>query len=104
MPDEIEPISPEAARVLLDDAIRQQLGDDWDDPDEGWVVVSRHDYMARLTKGRVNVDFYVDLLGQVEIKRSAINAGQDAGRLAAWALLIVSLVIALMLARIVGWL
>lgn len=104
MTDAIEPISPDEARAKLDAAIIAQLGVDWDDEDTGWVVVSRHDYMARLTKGRINLDFYVDLLGNVEIKRSEINAGQDVGRLIAWSLLILSIIIALMLARIAGWL
>lgn len=102
MPPPAEPISPEEARARLETAMRETLGDDWNDPDDGWLIISRHDYMARVTKGRTNVDFYVDLLGHVEIKRSPINAGQDAGRLVAWALLILSVLIALMIARIVG--
>lgn len=104
MPDKVEPIPAEEARLRLETAIRQTLGDDWNDPDDGWIIISMHDYMARLTKGRTNIDFYVDLLGSVDIRRSDINAGQDAGRLVAWALLILSVIIALMIARLVGWL
>jgi hypothetical protein len=104
MTDPIEPIAPQAARERLEAAIREHLGDDWDDEDEGWIVISRHDYMARLTKGRTNIDFYVDLLGHVEIRRSPISPAQDVGRLVAWVVLGASLLLALMLARVAGWL
>ncbi len=62
-----------------------------------------HDYMARVTRGRINVDFYVDLLGEVSISESEINPAQDSGRVLAWMLLILSLGIAFLLAKIVGW-
>ena len=104
MSDEIEPIAPEAARAVLEEAITKHLGDDWKDEDDGWMIVSMHDYMARLTRGRVNVDFYVDLLGNVDIKHSEISPAQDAGRLVALTLLALSIAIALMIAHIVGWL
>jgi hypothetical protein len=97
-------ISPEQARQLLDRAMRETLGDDWNDEDSGWQIITGHDYMARVTKGRVNVDFYVDLLGQVTIEKKTINAAQSSGRLLAWTLLLLSLGIAYLMARAVGWL
>ncbi len=99
-----EPIPPEQARAILDGAMRQRLGDDWQDEDSGWLMVSGHDYMARVTRGRVNVDFYVDLLGGVSVTEGEINSAQDSGRLIASILLMLSLGIAFLLARIVGWL
>ncbi|MFN8373329.1 MAG: hypothetical protein U0694_10705 [Anaerolineae bacterium] len=102
MTDEIEPISPEQARKVLDGAIQQKLGDHWED--EGWVMVSGNDFMARLTRGRTNVDFYVDLLGSVKVEEKEINAAQDFGRQIAWIFLIASIVIALLIARIAGYL
>jgi hypothetical protein len=101
--DAIEPIAPEEARARLESAIREHLGEGWDDEDDGWIVISRHDYMARLTRGRENVDFYVDLLGNVEVKRSPISAAQDVGRLVAWAVLGASILLALAVARAAGW-
>lgn len=98
-----EPIAPEVARSRLDSAIREHLGDEWDDEDDGWIVISRHDYMARLTRGRENVDFYVDLLGNVDIKRSPISPAQDVGRLILWMVVGASLLLALALARAAGW-
>ena len=101
---EIDPIPPEQARAILDAAMRQRLGADWQDEDSGWLLVTGHDYMARVTRGRVNVDFYVDLLGAVTVEEKEINAAQDSGRMLAIILLILSLGIAFLAARAVGWL
>jgi hypothetical protein len=104
MADEIEPIAPEQARQILDRAMAERLGDDWQDDDSGWALVTGHDYMARVTRGRVNVDFYVDLLGNVTVETKEIGPAQDSGRMIAWMLLLLSLGIAFLLARGVGWL
>jgi hypothetical protein len=102
MTDEIEPISPAQARKVLDEAILQKLGAQWED--DGWIMVSGNDFMARMTRGRTNIDFYVDLLGEIKVEEKEINAAQDFGRQIAWIFLIASIVIALMLARIAGYL
>jgi|SRR5690606_38739633 len=103
MSDPIEPIEPEKARAILDQAMRERLGDDWEDEFSGWILVAAHDYMARVTKRNKNVDFYVDLLGNVTIEEKEINPAQASGRMVAWVLLLVSLGVAYMLARAVGW-
>jgi hypothetical protein len=104
MTDEIEPIPPEQARAILDAAMNERLGADWQDEESGWLLVTGHDYMARVTRGRINVDFYVDLLGNVTVEQKEINLAQSSGRMLAWTLLLLSLGIAYLLARIVGWL
>ncbi|MBC7869383.1 MAG: hypothetical protein H7Y09_00980 [Chitinophagaceae bacterium] len=104
MTNEVETISADEARALLSAAIRERLGQDWDDEQDGWAKVTGHDYMVRLTKGRKNVDFYVDLLGNVTIEEKEINSAQDAGRLVAWMLLLASVLIALAMARLAGYL
>ncbi len=104
MAGEIEPIAPEQARAILDAAIAERLGANWRDEASGWQLVTGHDYMARLTRGEVNIDFYVDLLGGVTVEEKPITTAQDSGRLIAWVFLGVSLAIAFLLARIVGWL
>jgi hypothetical protein len=104
MTDDIQPIPGEQARAILEQAIRERLGENWDSEDSGWAVVSSHDFMSRLNRGRVNVDFYVDLLGNVTVEEKAVNPGQDTGRLFAWMFLLLSLGIAFLLAKIVGWL
>jgi hypothetical protein len=102
MSEEIEPIPAEQAREILHNAIRERLGEHWDDEETGWAVISSHDYMARLTRGRKNLDFYVDLLGEVTIEEKDITPAQEQGRLLAWVLLFGSLVIALIVARLTG--
>lgn len=103
-PQDVEPISPQEARAILDAAIAARLGDNWDDEQEGWTLVSGHDYMARLARGRRSVDFYVDLLGNVIIQENDDNPVQGGGRLLALALLGGSALLALVLARIAGYL
>lgn len=102
MADELDPIPPEQARDILEAAIRERLGDNWADEDTGWVRVTGHDYMARLTRGRVNLDFYVDLLGNVTVEQSEQNVAHDSIRLVVLILLGLSLVIAFLIVRIVG--
>lgn len=102
MSEELEPIPPDKARELLEAAIRERLGDGWENEEFGWVRVSGHDYMARLTRRGTNLDFYVDLLGNVTVEKKPINEAQSSGRLLAWVLLLVSVGIALLIARIVG--
>lgn len=104
MSEEVEPIPAEQARAILEHAMAERLGAEWRDEDSGWQLVTGHDYMARVTRGRKNVDFYVDLLGEVTVSESEINSAQDSGRMLAWMFLGLSLAIAFLVARIVGWL
>jgi hypothetical protein len=102
MPDEFDPIPSEQARQILHAAIRERLGENWDDEETGWVMVSGHDYMARLSRGRVNVDFYVDLLGNVRVERTEARGLQASAGTILLVLLALSLVIAFLIARIVS--
>lgn len=100
MPDDIDPISPVQARAALYAAIRARLGDQWDDPETGWLMVTGHDYMARLTRNGRNLDFYVDLLGKVTVEEGSLSGAQGVGRMMVWILLGLSLAIALLIVRI----
>jgi hypothetical protein len=102
MTDERDPIPAEQARQILEAGIREHLGEDWEEIDTGWVRVTGHDYMARLTNGRTNLDFYVDLTGQLRVEKSDISIAQDSGRLVAIILLLLSVAIALLVVRIVS--
>lgn len=93
---EIEPISPAAAKAILDDALQPYLDDDWH-------VLDRGAYVARLTKGTRNLDFQVDLLGEVAITETELTPLQESGRLIAWALLIATLLVVLTLASVLGF-
>ena len=102
MPDEIDPISPERAQDILEAAIRERLGDDWEDEDSGWTKVTGHNYMARLTRGRTSLDFYVDLLGNVTVEQTNSAPLLETGRLLLIMLLGLSIVIAFLIVRIVS--
>jgi hypothetical protein len=99
-PADLEPISPEQARSLLEAAIRARLGEGWDDPETGWVRVTGHDYMARLTRGRTNLDFYVDIVGNVTVEQTGLSEAQTSGRLVVLVLLALSVAIALLIVQI----
>ena len=96
-PSEIDPIDPEEARQRLDAALAPYLED-------GWEIRSEHDYMARLTRGGHNLDFYVDLLGEVRVEDKALTPGQDSGRLVAWLFLLLTFFLVIALASALGWL
>jgi len=99
-----EPISPEEARLALDRAMAERLGPDWQDEGSGWLLVAGNDYMARVTRGRINLDFMVDLLGNVTVEEKPLSPAQTSGRLIAWTLLLLALGIVYLIARALGWL
>ena len=99
--NDLDPISPKDAQARLEQAIIDKLGDDWESEDSGWLIADRTAYQARLTKGKVNLDFYVDLLGDVTIEEKQTTLVQESGRWIAWLLLALSLAIALTIAQIV---
>ena len=99
--NDLDPIPPKEAQQRLEQAIIDRLGDDWDSEDSGWLIADRTAYQARLTKGKVNLDFYVDLLGDVTIEEKQTTLVQESGRWIACLLLALSLAIALTIAQIV---
>ena len=100
MTDEIDPIPAQQAQEILDAAIRERLGDNWDDEDTGWTKVTGHNYMARLTRGRISLDFYVDLLGNVTVEQTDSAPLLETGRLLLIMLIGLSIVIALIIVKI----
>lgn len=94
-PTEIEPINPHEAERILGQALEPYLA-------EGWRVLERDAYTARLTRDDRNLDVRVDLLGQVETRESGLTALQDSGRLVAWVLLITALLLALAITSALG--
>jgi hypothetical protein len=101
---DIQIISPAEARAALEAAIIEWLGEGWQTQVDGWVVVDRGDFHARLNRGRVNLDFYVDLLGAVRIEESGIDAAQEYGRILALMFLAGSILAAILIAYIAGYL
>lgn len=92
---EVEPIAPEAAARILEQALTPYLADDW-------RVIDRSAYAARLTRGMRNIDIRVGLLGEVDMEESGLTPVQDSGRLMAWVLLLASLLVVLALASALG--
>ena len=95
MNDEVDPIEPEAARQILDEALQPYLEDEW-------FLVAHDDYSAHLTKGGRNVNIRVDWLGKVEVEEYGLRPSQTTGRLVAWVLLIVAFLVVLALASALG--
>lgn len=96
MPEpEIEPISPQQADAILQEALKPLLA-------EGWHVLDRNAYSARLTRGMYNLDVQVDLLGQVQTRETGLTPLQDSGRLTAWVLLLAALMVMLALSAALG--
>lgn len=94
-------ISPQHAREAIQRAILARLGEDWDG-DGGWIVVHRGDYLVRVSKGKLNMDFHCDLLGEVSITEQALNPLQASAQLVAWMVLGASLFIAFAIAWAAG--
>jgi hypothetical protein len=102
-PEEPQILQPEDAKEILRAAITEKLGAGWDDADSKWEIVTSTAYMARLNKGRVNVDFYVNYFdGEITIETGEIDHGQDTGRIFAWMMFGLFVVIVVMLAQTFG--
>jgi len=94
-PSGIEPIAAENAARILAQALEPYLAD-------GWHILDRGAYSARLTRGMRNLDVRVDLLGQIETEESGLTPLQDSGRLTAWVLLLALLLVVLALSAALG--
>jgi hypothetical protein len=92
---EIEPIQPEEAAAVMEQALQPYL-------DDGWLVLHQSPYIARLTREGRNLEIRVDLLGKVIVDEVALSPLQDSGRLIAWVLLLASLLVVLVLATVLG--
>lgn len=94
-PAEIEPIAPAKAAAILEGVLAPYLAD-------GWHVLHRDAYSARLTRGDRNLDLRVDLLGHIEQQESALTPLQDSGRWIAWVVLLAMLLVVMALASALG--
>jgi len=92
---DVEPISPAEAERVLQEAIDPYLTD-------GWRVLDRSSYAARLTRGMRNLDVRVDLLGEIDTQETSLTPLQESGRLTAWVLLLAALLVAFALATALG--
>ncbi len=89
-------ITPEEAEEILRPEVQKLQS-------EGWRLVARPLYGARLEKDVEITDLRVDLLGNIE-RETRLSAWTSAtrGRMVAWVLLITSLLVVLVFASEVG--
>ncbi len=95
-------IPAKEARQRIQAAIIERLGEQWDSPTDGWLVVHDTAYLVRLNRGDVNLDFQCDLLGEVGVTELEVNPLQTSGRFIAIAVLAASLFLAFVIAQIAG--
>ncbi len=93
--EEVEPIDPQAAETILQEAIAPYLA-------AGWRVLHRDAYSARLRRAAQNIEVWVDLLGEVQIRERGLTPLQGSGRLMAWTVLLAMVLVALALSAALG--
>lgn len=94
--DDDDLVTPEQAEAILRPEVQQLQS-------EGWRLVAKPLYGARLEKGVDVLDLRVDLLGNIE-RETKLTAFTTAtrGRMVAWVLLITTLLVVLVFASEVG--
>lgn len=97
--DDFEPVSPAEARRAIEATIVERLGEHYDDE---WMRIHNGDYLVRLHKGDINLDFQCDLLGNVEVIERDANPIQLSGRLIVGMVLAASFLLALVIASVAG--
>lgn len=96
---EPEIIPAAAARAAIHAKILATLGEHYE---RDWLTIHDADYLVRLNRGVINMDFQCDLLGSVEVIERPVNPLQASGRFLAWTILVASLFIALFIAFAAG--
>jgi hypothetical protein len=96
---EIEPVAPAQQRAAIETAITARLGQNWQ---RDWLIVHNASDLVRLNRGKTNLDFQADLLGQVAVIEREANPVQISGYLVAWMVLGASLFVALAIASLTG--
>jgi hypothetical protein len=93
--DEVQIIEPDQAGTILTAKIAELES-------EGWVMIVRTDYMARLTRGRRNLDVEIDLLGSVSERESPLSAAQESGQIIGVLLILVAVLLVITVASVLG--
>ena len=95
MSDEVQIVEPDEAAAILEPVVSELEA-------EGWVIIVQHDYMARLTRGRRNLDLEVDLLGELHREEKPLSLVQESGQIVAILLVLVSILAAISVASALG--
>ena len=92
--DDVQIVEPDEAAAILEPVVAELEAD-------GWVVIVQHDYMARLTRGRRNVDLEVTLLGELLREETSLSLVQESGQMVAILLVLMLILLALAFASAV---
>jgi hypothetical protein len=95
MNDEVQIVEPDDAAAIINPVIAELEA-------EGWVVIVQNDYMARLTRGRRNLDLEVSLLGELHQEEKPLSLVQESGQMVAILLVLVSILAAISAASALG--
>lgn len=74
--NDIKLIEPDEAAALLEPHLAELEAD-------GWKILVQNDYMARLTRGKHNIDIRVDLIGDIHTEIKPLTFVQESGALIA---------------------
>ena len=96
MSDEVQIVEPDEAAAIINPVIEELEAD-------GWVVIVQNDYMARLTRGRRNLDLEVSLLGELHREEKPLSLVQESGQMVAILLVLISILAAISAASALGW-
>jgi hypothetical protein len=93
---EQEFLTPQEAEPLLRQAAQPYL-------DEGWQPLRLTNYIFRLHRDRELLDIQVDLSGNIQIEEKvAVLTTAEYGRMIAWVVLLVSFIVILFAANLLG--
>ncbi len=92
---DIEPIPPDEAAAIIEPKLQDLQA-------QGWKIISATDYSARLTRERVNLDVWVDLLGQIEMQEKPLTLLQESGQFLAIILLMLLVLFILVLLSVLS--
>ena len=96
MSEEVQIVEPDEAAAIINPVIAELEA-------EGWVVIVQNDYMARLTRGRRNLDLEVSLLGELHREEKPLSLVQESGQMVAILLVLISILAAISAASALGW-
>lgn len=92
---DIEPIPPDEAAAIIEPKLQELQA-------QGWKIIFANDYSARLTQKQVNLDVWVDLLGQIEMQEKPLTLLQESGQFLAIILLMLLVLMILVLLSVLS--
>lgn len=95
MDDLLDPIPPEQAAAIIEPKLQELQA-------QGWKLISATDYSARLIRAKMNLDVWVDLLGEIEMQEKPTTLLQETGQIIAILFLILVVLFVLVILSLLG--